>query len=1356
MRPAYAKIFPPIGVARVGDSETDSFIGPEWPGQRLSASPAHHYKDNAGRVKRQAARFRIYAFDAHDVVIGELQACNAEITWCVELANKKPAWLPFESGDDAVRLFELSVKLGNDELIQHAKEHGVAPRNPSVGLSSNAEGEPEWDADRRRKILEIISPQVTIAGKPRQSDLTPVEIVGVFNGEPVKLGELTTDADGRLIALGGVGRSRGTGLNGADTWIRDYANNDGWYDDVSDGSVTATVKIDGSEIPVKGAAWLIVAPPDFAPDTDNLVSAWDAMCETIVHHAVSVPAELAFEKHEDIEFWRDVFPILDRLDSYSWVNGLGLRGHGHAKNGAMTGSRMGILADPNDPKGRAVRAGIGKVIRKPFRWHVDDEPTDSDINLAIAQSTLAFMPPLSGDAGDVTNGDPTTWLSVTPTQYATLQRWAANDFTTGTRPVAIGQPSDWESLYPLEQRPLALTRGVLERCVGGAFYPGIEITSILKSPKFYCEAFRINPATVRPGDVTKWMACPWQSDFWECQLHWWPAQRPDDVVKSADLESAMQRFPVETKAGVVPNVLFPRSAWARGIGSVRPRLSDLTSKLIAPRSKAEEVDGQMVGVDATSYSSAIAARVAQIWDKQVLPGPSYPMVRRGDETEPLYPDRIPSPWRLQYLLQEATDVYSGLYFFFEVPTPEVGLKNCPDRTAWIDYCRRNPTGAAKDLDDYRKYVLQILRDHVEQLIVCAFGDNPETGELEAALSLTPPVDRDPSVDEARLLAYGELVKATADAWYLFKSIWSGDVDMISYWSRNGFVVEKGISEAPDAESVWVETERSEWDGLNWSDYFYLLQNPDEVRDYSGLCDFIVKTVLDSTEELTKLIEVADQSFVEAAFPYTDELFEAKLEEIYEVYRVLAQDPRPWESNSTRDDIIKGIHVLAPFNQMDGAWLRFAEDAGESDAIHGLLFQIWRDEVGNGKPSEHHGNLYTTLLRSLGLELPEINTRAYVDSYPYPDAGFVSPAFELAISARSKEYFPEILGMTLYLEWEVLDLSPGVARWDYFGVDSKFLRMHVGIDNAAGGHGAKAKEAVKLYLSDVAVKGGQEAVQSQWRRIWRGFVAFAAPLPLYLADELSVTLRRPLGPEDRLASMIQAKRPYANRNHLETRLGANRLNDLFEYPGVLLSELAASGHVVPGHPEQSEFLTYLTTFNGPMYKVFSDDELQLWSDWIVWLGREGNSRRPQHLFTRAEAMLQLLELMRSGGLSSAGHARIRIGGRTLREWFDEADLTKLMEAMRNDTTGWVVPGNAAASSLVVDQLQAGRPMGRALDRRFIELQNRNGRVVIVNWINGGCLLPHEASAAQPLAAKSPGSLAKKKCLLVHEFGQGSVH
>jgi len=60
-------IYPGIGIARVGNSTSDYFVGPEVPG--LTPSPGGAgYKDAQGRIKRQAARFRLYGLNAAGAV----------------------------------------------------------------------------------------------------------------------------------------------------------------------------------------------------------------------------------------------------------------------------------------------------------------------------------------------------------------------------------------------------------------------------------------------------------------------------------------------------------------------------------------------------------------------------------------------------------------------------------------------------------------------------------------------------------------------------------------------------------------------------------------------------------------------------------------------------------------------------------------------------------------------------------------------------------------------------------------------------------------------------------------------------------------------------------------------------------------------------------------------------------------------------------------------------------------------------------------------------------------------------------------------------------------------------------------
>src|ERR1700730_5756628 len=127
---AFCSIFPKIGVARVGDSD-DFFIGPESPG--IEDAPENGFKDACGQVKRQAARFRIYAFDDAGSVVAELTSKNTKsIDWRASVANKKASWHAFSGGAKALALFE-----------------GTLPAKDTPPLRNN-----DWPSDRRALVIK--------------------------------------------------------------------------------------------------------------------------------------------------------------------------------------------------------------------------------------------------------------------------------------------------------------------------------------------------------------------------------------------------------------------------------------------------------------------------------------------------------------------------------------------------------------------------------------------------------------------------------------------------------------------------------------------------------------------------------------------------------------------------------------------------------------------------------------------------------------------------------------------------------------------------------------------------------------------------------------------------------------------------------------------------------------------------------------------------------------------------------------------------------------------------------------------------------------------------------------------------
>src|SRR5258707_677160 len=96
---AEVRIHPGIGVARLGNAPgaDDYFFGAEVPG--AAPQPTGGFRDREDRIKRQAARFRIYA-TLKSGEIREFTAADGEIEWRVEIANLKAGWYRFTAAMD--------------------------------------------------------------------------------------------------------------------------------------------------------------------------------------------------------------------------------------------------------------------------------------------------------------------------------------------------------------------------------------------------------------------------------------------------------------------------------------------------------------------------------------------------------------------------------------------------------------------------------------------------------------------------------------------------------------------------------------------------------------------------------------------------------------------------------------------------------------------------------------------------------------------------------------------------------------------------------------------------------------------------------------------------------------------------------------------------------------------------------------------------------------------------------------------------------------------------------------------------------------------------------------------------------
>jgi len=408
------RIHPAIGIARVGNSD-EYFIGPERMGER--PDPPGGFKDSQCRVKRQAARFRIFAHH-DDGTSEEITDAQAEITWTVHVANRKAGY----SGR------------GN---IEPAADLAIDPGARSIAAPNQSQA---FDTGRIR--------------------------FGGGAAVTVPLGEMRTDVDNRLLVLGGRGHSASPGGNG----IVSFWGNPGWYDDIADGPVSASIRLrsDNSAPSVVGA-WIITAPPKFAPHQDSVTTLHDRILQAMVDAGLATAPTAT-------SYTQDIYPILQRTRDIRSVS----------PNGAHN------WTEP--------------VVAMPLRQAIFER-----------LKPVGNMPALAGSDS-----------ALTPIQYAHMQRWKddsgfSNDWT--------GVPAPEPSVTPAGMDRAALDATVGAAFYPGIEAGGLNAGQRpILDASLYAEAFRINHATVSPGTLSASMALPWQADFYACGGNWWPVPRPDRVT----------------------------------------------------------------------------------------------------------------------------------------------------------------------------------------------------------------------------------------------------------------------------------------------------------------------------------------------------------------------------------------------------------------------------------------------------------------------------------------------------------------------------------------------------------------------------------------------------------------------------------------------------------------------------------------------------------------------------------------------------------------------------------------------------------------------------------------------------------
>src|SRR5260370_5689643 len=144
---------------------------------------------------------------------------------------------------------------------------------------------------------------------------TTASFQGTFGGVNVPLGDAETDGDGRLIVRGGFGKSE----NPTDPSSQpSFPTTPGWYDDVSDGPVTAQIKIGAKTFQAVNGAWVICPPPRYAPTTYSVTPLYDTLPPpAITNGHLPAPGLPSFAN--------DIYPILKRALDMRFVSAFAFR-----------------------------------------------------------------------------------------------------------------------------------------------------------------------------------------------------------------------------------------------------------------------------------------------------------------------------------------------------------------------------------------------------------------------------------------------------------------------------------------------------------------------------------------------------------------------------------------------------------------------------------------------------------------------------------------------------------------------------------------------------------------------------------------------------------------------------------------------------------------------------------------------------------------------------------------------------------------------------------------------------------------------------------------------------------------------
>jgi Iron-containing redox enzyme len=288
---------------------------------------------------------------------------------------------------------------------------------------------------------------------------------------------------------------------------------------------------------------------------------------------------------------------------------------------------------------------------------------------------------------------------------------------------------------------------------------------------------------------------------------------------------------------------------------------------------------------------------------------------------------------------------------------------------------------------------------------------------------------------------------------------------------------------------------------------------------------------------------------------------------------------------------------APMASALGAWLQgLSTPSAFEDPAQLKILALLADDVGVGNAESSRHDAHRLLARRL--EVTSVaGPVAHLPSVAELDEEmFAWPAVIFALSRRSDVFELELLGIDLALRsvgmlpaWRAL--ARRVGPHDLSGLDLSVARTSALLE--LGSPLSLSREIAAGYA-----RGPEQAA-----RIWQG-IDWAARGLAHLCDHMQAAVTAAIDPRIAMARMVRLRAREARIYHHDYKLEGKLLSTWFEEaltdPLPLVDALGRSKLVRPKAPGSSALLDALIRPDGPMFRIFSPEDLVTMRRWITSL------------------------------------------------------------------------------------------------------------------------------------------------------------